>query len=55
VKTNFWAEGGLMPGQVIQEIMNYEKSRKAAEAEKLRIQEAVALIVPDDYDALAIS
>ena len=60
VNKMFWAEGELMAGQVIQEIMNDEKSRKAAaasalraqEAERLRMQEAeaVAPTAPDDYD-----
>ena len=49
-----------MAGQVTQEIMNDEKSRKAAaasalraqEAERLRMQEAeaVAPTAPDNYD-----
>ena len=56
----FWAEGELMAGQVTQEIMNDEESRKAAaasalraeEAERLRMQEAeaVAPTAPDNYD-----
>ena len=56
----FWAEGELVAGKVIQEIMSDEKSRKAAaasalraqEAERLRMQEAEAVdpVAPDDYD-----
>ena len=53
-----WAEGELMTGQVTQETMKDVKSRKAAaasalraqEAERLRVQEAVAPAAPDDYD-----
>ena len=39
----FCAEGELMAGQVIQEIMKDEKSRKAAAASALRAQEAERL------------
>jgi hypothetical protein len=55
----FWAEGELMSAQVIQEIMNTEKAKKAAERAALRAQEAYRLMMEepaelpydDDYDA----
>ena len=55
----FWAEGELMAAQVIQEIMNSEKAKKAAERAALRAQEAYRLMIEepaelpydDDYDA----
>jgi hypothetical protein len=56
VNRTFWAEGELMAGQVIQEIMNDEKSKKAAalraqEAQRqMRMQEAEAEVAQDDYD-----
>jgi hypothetical protein len=56
VNKMFWAEGELMAGQVIQEIMNDEKSKKAAalraqEAQRqMRMQEAEAEVAQDDYD-----
>ena len=60
VNRMFWAEGELMAGQVIQEIMNDEKLRKAAalraqEAQRrqIRMQEAEAEVAQDDYDDYA--
>ena len=55
----FWAEGELMAAQVIQEIMNSEEEKKAAERAALRAQEAHRLMMKgptelpydDDYDA----
>ena len=62
VNRMFWAEGELMAGQVIQEIINDEKSRKAAalraqEAQRrqMRMQEAEAEVAQDDYDATTVS
>ena len=43
----FWAEGELMAAQVIQEIMNSEKAKKAAERAALRAQEAYRLMMEE--------
>ena len=59
VNKMFWAEGELMAAQVIQEIMNSEKAKKAVERAALRAQEAHRLMMKEpaelpyneDYDA----